>query len=125
LRTRHFITVVASQYEIMPYAVLEPMALGCPIVATDVGGISELIRDHQNGLLVPTQDADKMTDACRLLLDDPSLAAKLGRQAWEDCGNLYGTQRVANQTIAAYQAAVNAFGQPRSDVKLATKNSQP
>ena len=67
LRYRHFVTIVASQYEIMPYAVLEPMALGCPIVATDVGGISELIRNQQNGLLVPSQDADKMTTGLQTL----------------------------------------------------------
>lgn len=125
LRTSHFITIVASQYEIMPYAVLEAMALGCPIVATDVGGISELIRDHQNGLLVPTQDAEGMAGACRLLLDDPSLAARLGRQAWEDCRDLYGAQRVAAQTIAAYQAAVNAFKQQRSNVGQTATGSQP
>jgi len=125
LRTRHFLTIVASQYEIMPYAVLEPMALGCPIVATDVGGISELIRNHQNGLLIPTQDAGKMTEACRLLLDDPSVAARLGHQAWEDCRDRYGTQRVAKQTIAAYEAAVNAFGQLRSSVERTAGGSQP
>jgi glycosyltransferase involved in cell wall biosynthesis len=125
LRTRHFITIVASQYEIMPYAVLEPMAYGCPIVATDVGGISELIRDHQNGLLVPTQDVDKMTDACKLLLNDRSLAARLGRQAWVDCRDLYGTQRVAKQTIAAYEAAMNAFRQERSSVERTATGSQP
>jgi len=39
LRTHCFLTVVASQYEIMPYSILEAMALGCPIVATSVGGI--------------------------------------------------------------------------------------
>jgi glycosyltransferase involved in cell wall biosynthesis len=125
LRTRHFITIVASQYEIMPYAVLEPMALGCPIVATDVGGISELIRDHRNGLLVPTQDAGKMTEACKLLLDDPSAAARLGCQAWEDCRDLYGAERVANQTIATYDAAVNAFRQQQSNVGQTATGSQP
>ena len=56
LRRESFLTIVASQQEVMPYSVLEAMSLGCPLVATAVGGIPEVITHRRNGLLVPSQD---------------------------------------------------------------------
>ena len=109
LRRKHFATIIASQYEMMPYTVLEAMSLGCPLVATAVGGIPDLIQDQRNGLLVPSQDVRAMAAACRKLLDDHALAARLGRQAWRDCREFYRPDNIAKQTIAAYEEANNNF----------------
>ena len=109
LRRKCFLTIVASQYEIMPYSVLEAMSLGCPIVATNVGGIPEMIQDRHNGLLVPSQDPSKMSAACKALLDDPAFAASLGDQSWNDCRELYGPATIAQQTSEAYCDAIRAF----------------
>jgi glycosyltransferase involved in cell wall biosynthesis len=106
LRATSFATIVASQHEIMPYAVLEAMSLGCPLVATAVGGIPELIKNQQNGLLVPSQDVGALAGACVRLLDDRALAVRLGRQAWRDCRDLYGSERIAEQTVNAYREAI-------------------
>jgi len=106
LRPTSFATIVASQHEIMPYSVLEAMSLGCPIVATAVGGIPELIKNQQNGLLVPSQDIEALASACAQLLDDRALAVRLGRQAWQDCRDLYSSARIANQTVDAYKEAI-------------------
>jgi glycosyltransferase involved in cell wall biosynthesis len=110
LRPKHFVTIIASQYEICPYSVLEAMSFGCPVVATDVGGIPELIKDNCNGLLVSSQNPEAMTAACRKLLDDPTLAARLGRQAWQDCAKYYATENIAEQTVAAYRKVIETFG---------------
>lgn len=109
LRAKHFATVVASQYETYCYAVLEAMSFGCPLVATAVGAIPELIRDRENGLLVPSQDVKAMASACRRLLDDRALAARLGRQAWQDCRTFYGSENIAKQTVSAFQEAIDTF----------------
>jgi glycosyltransferase involved in cell wall biosynthesis len=109
LRRSHFATIVASRYEIMPYSVLEAMSLGCPIVATSVGGIPELIQDRSNGLLVPSDDVRAMTAACRTLLDDHALAVRLGHQAWQDCRALYAPEKIAEQTVVAYREAIRVF----------------
>jgi glycosyltransferase involved in cell wall biosynthesis len=109
LRTKCYATIIASRYEILPYSVLEAMSLGCPLIATAVGGIPELITDHRNGLLFPSDDLEAMTSACEKLLCDAELAARLGRQAWRDCRDFYGPENIAKQTIAAYQRAVEAF----------------
>jgi glycosyltransferase involved in cell wall biosynthesis len=113
LRSRCSVTIVASQYEILPYAVLEAMAHGCPIVATSVGGSPELIRNMDNGLLVPTQDASALVNACNLLLNNPDLAARLGARAWNDCHLKYTSEKLATQTIAAYREAQANFNQTR------------
>jgi glycosyltransferase involved in cell wall biosynthesis len=74
----------------MPVAVLEAAAMGLPVVATRVGGLSYLIRDDENGLLVPDDDAPAMIDAIHRLLNEPGLAKRLSangrvlaeRSAW-------------------------------------------
>jgi len=109
LRARHFATIIASQQENAPYSVLEAMAHGCPVVATAVGGIPELIKDERNGLLVPSQDVKAMAAACQKLLDNKALAARIARQAWQDCREFHGSEIIAEQTIAAYQDAIHAF----------------
>jgi len=59
--------------------------------------------------LVPSQDVNAMANACQMLLDAPDLAARIGRQAWLDCRNLYGSDNVAAQTVAAYRKAIESF----------------
>jgi glycosyltransferase involved in cell wall biosynthesis len=62
-------------------AVLEAMADGRAVVATRVGGIPEIVEDGVSGVLVPPGDADALAGAMRRLLDDPTLAARLGAAA--------------------------------------------
>ncbi len=109
LRREHFLTVVASRHEVMPYSVLEPMSLGCPVVATHVGGIPEMITDKRNGLLVPPEDAKAMALACQKLLENPIFAARIGLQAWQDCQELCAPELIARQTIGVYQEAIDKF----------------
>jgi glycosyltransferase involved in cell wall biosynthesis len=109
LRNEHFLTIVASQFEILPYAVIEAMSLGCPIVASNVGGIPELITNRKNGILFRSQDVGDLISACRTLLDNHVLASSLGSQARKDCLELFSASRVATQTISAYQTAIKIF----------------
>jgi glycosyltransferase involved in cell wall biosynthesis len=72
----------------MPVGVVEAFAMGLPVVATNVGGIADLITDGENGLLVPVDADQAMADAILRLLRDPLLAAKLsqnGRRFAEAC----------------------------------------
>ena len=74
------VCVVPSRWEeAFCLAAAEPLARGRPLVATRVGAIPELVRDGVTGLLVPPADPPALARAIQRLLDDPELAAVLGR----------------------------------------------
>lgn len=75
--------VLSSDYEGMPNALMEAMALGLPCVSTDCGGggAKFLVRDGENGLLVPQKDVDAMARAMDKILSDQEFAKKLGGNA--------------------------------------------
>ena len=63
-----------------PVSVIEACALGLPVVATDVGGIPDLLTDNENALLVPDDDDEAMAAAILRLLRTPDLASQLSLQ---------------------------------------------
>lgn len=65
----------------MPVSVLEAMALGLPIISTNVGGIPYLIKDKENGILVPANDENEMATAIINLLNNPEEANRLSLSA--------------------------------------------
>lgn len=75
--------VLSSDYEGMPNALLEAMALGLPVVATDCpcGGPRAVIQDEVNGLLIPVRDLEAMAAAIDRLLVDRVFAEGLGKEA--------------------------------------------
>ena len=77
--------VLSSDFEGMPNALLEAMAVGAPVVSTDCpcGGPREVIRDGENGRIVPCRDAQALADAMADLLRDPVRASQMGAAARE------------------------------------------
>jgi len=67
----------------MPNAVLEAMACEKAVVATPVGGILDVVKDSETGLIVPANDAESLSNAIIKLLDDQSLRNRLGKAARE------------------------------------------
>jgi glycosyltransferase involved in cell wall biosynthesis len=109
LRKSAFLTISASRYEVVGYSILEAMSLGCPVIATAVGGVPEVIRDSSNGLLVKSDDVTSLVVACKRLLGNSHLAARLGRQGWLDCKSYFDPKKIAKQTIDVYSAAICYF----------------
>ncbi|MFC4949912.1 glycosyltransferase family 4 protein [Pseudonocardia sp. GCM10023141] len=75
--------VLPSRSEGQPMALLEAMAHGMCVIATDVGGIPEMIDDGRSGLLIPPDDVEALGAALRRVLGDADLRSALGRAARE------------------------------------------
>lgn len=75
--------VLSSNYEGLSNALLEAMMLGMPCISTNCAGSDEIIRDGENGLLIPVGNAEKLSDALDRLLGDKELQDKLGENARE------------------------------------------
>jgi glycosyltransferase involved in cell wall biosynthesis len=77
------LAVCCSDFEGGPLAVMEYMGAELPVIATRVGGLPELIRDGENGALVPPRDSAALAEGAQRLLADPALRQRLGRAGRE------------------------------------------
>lgn len=88
---------LSSSTEGMSIALIEAMAAGCPIVVTAVGGNTELIQHEVIGLVVPPDDEPAMRAAIRRLLDDRSLATRLGAAAQAKAQQQYSVEAMVRR----------------------------
>jgi len=98
--------VCAPWYEPFGIVPLEAMACGVPVVAAAVGGLRDTVVDHATGLHVPPRDPEAIASALSLLLENPTLRAKLGQAGERRARTRYSWDRVAAETEKAYQLAV-------------------
>jgi glycosyltransferase involved in cell wall biosynthesis len=94
--------VLPSRSEAFPNAVLEAMAAGLPVVASGVCGIRELVAHEQTGLLVPPDRPDALTHQICRVLEDDSLAGRLGLAARADARARYSFDRMVEQFESLY-----------------------
>ena len=83
-------------------SLLEAMAAGCPVIASDVGGIPDVVTDGVNGLLVPAGDRDALALALHRLLVDRDLAQRLGREARETIRRRFTTAHAIERLDQIY-----------------------
>jgi glycosyltransferase involved in cell wall biosynthesis/O-antigen/teichoic acid export membrane protein len=102
LLARCSFSVLPSLTEGMPNAVLESLAQGRAVVASAVGGVPEIL-ERGGGILVPPGDARALADAMRALLTDPALAAGLGAEGRVLVHDLFGIDRMVEESLRLYQ----------------------
>ena len=96
--------LLTSDYEGLPYTVLEAMAAGVPVAATRVGGVPEQVVDGETGFLFPPGDPAAAAAAVERILADPEGAARLGDAGRERARREFGLERMVSETVALYDA---------------------
>ena len=110
------IFVLPSRFEGLSLALLEAMAAARPVVATAVSGSVEVIRDGENGVLVPREDPAMMAEAIRQLAVTPERAQQMGEQARADVLRHFTVDVVARQYEALYARRLRAHDRTGSPV---------
>lgn len=97
------IFVLPSHWEGMPIAVLEAMAAGLPVVATAVGGTTEVVVPGETGLLVPPADPTALAQAMVTLLTDPALCHRFGLAGRKRVEQQFSIEQTVAKTVALYE----------------------
>jgi len=95
--------VSSSKREGLPIALLEAMAYGLPIVATDVGASAETVCNGEGGLIVAPNDTTALADALKRLLDDATLRARLGGAARRRVEKHFSVSKLAHDYLSMYR----------------------
>lgn len=102
----HIVCLPSFYGEGVPKALIEAAACGRPIVTTDMPGCREIVRDGQNGLLVPPREPARLADALARLVGDPALRRQLGARGRERAVAEFGERQVIAATLAIYRQAL-------------------
>ena len=100
--------VLSSRSEGMPLAILEAMAAGLPVVASDVGGIGELVVDGETGVLVRPGDRDALAAALERLAGDRALRKRMGAAGRARAEALFDLPRFLDAHAALYERELTA-----------------
>lgn len=97
------VQVLPSHYEGLPTVLLEAMSCGVPVVATDIGGNSDVISSGVNGFLVPPKCPEEMAKIVMRLIDDASLRENIGRAARKTIEKYYTWDKIADNILKCYE----------------------
>jgi len=96
--------VLPSLSEGLSNAVLEAMAMGLPVVATRIGGLTEQVEDRVSGLLVEATNPIALAEAIRRLLGDSDLRTRLGQAARRAAGQRFSIEAMVDAYDQLYEA---------------------
>jgi glycosyltransferase involved in cell wall biosynthesis len=104
------ISLLVTNWEGFPLSILEAMRAGLPVVASDVGGVAESVRDGESGFLVPRADVAQLRDRIERLLTDPRLRTRLGASGRERFVRDFTLDVSVARTLAVYRDTLAAAG---------------
>ena len=110
LLTEGDVFVRPSLLEGMPLTVLEAMACGLPVIATPVGGTTELIEDGVNGYLVQPGNGSQLAERLCVLLGDSDLRREMGSRGRKLVDSGYNWDDISEKTATVYRQALGYRG---------------
>ena len=97
------IFVLPTYFEGLPMSLLEGMASGCACLATEVGGIPQVVTDRKDGILIPAKDVQALKDSLRELLQNPQLQEELGINGRRTIEEKFELGKSVRKLIQIYQ----------------------
>ena len=104
--------VLTSDREGLPNVILEALAAGVPAVATNVGGVGELLADGVTGYVVPPRDLSTLVNRVIGMLDDKGFRAECGRRGREYVQSHFSISAMVDRTVALYNSILRSRGLP-------------
>jgi len=95
-----------TRQEGLPLTILEAMANGLPVIASDIGGISQVIEDGGDGLLVKPGDVSELISAIRILKDNEDMRIQLSNAARKTIEDKYSKERMVDETLAVFSSVM-------------------
>ncbi len=93
-------------YEALGIVNLEALACETPVIATNVGGVSEAVRDGENGLIIQPNNAKKLADALQYLLDNEDVRRRFGDMGRKWMSNNFSNEIVVERLLAIYKELI-------------------
>jgi glycosyltransferase involved in cell wall biosynthesis len=104
------IFVLPSRWEGLPMVILEAMAHGLPVVSTPVGGIPEIVKSGENGILVPEEDPNSLSEVIFRLLHDSDLLENLSKNAYEFVKQYYSIETYTKNLLGLFRGILEENG---------------
>jgi lipopolysaccharide heptosyltransferase II len=105
----HCVVLATTTHEAFGRVIVEAQALGVPVVATEVGGVIDIIQDEKTGLLVPPEDPQRMADAVIRIFQDEGLAKYIVAAAYRQVCEKFNLKAMVEKTLAVYEEASTQF----------------
>lgn len=106
VRKSRFIVVPSIWYENCPYSVLETLAISKTIIGSNLGGIPELVKNNESGLIYTYNKPKELQEKMRVLFENKELADELGKNAKQIAKKEYSKESYYNKIINIYEGAV-------------------
>jgi glycosyltransferase involved in cell wall biosynthesis len=102
--------VLASKSEMFPISILEAMRAGLPVIASRVGGVSEIVTHGETGLLVERQSVEELSNALNRMIDSPAVRESLGKEGRRQFLSKHLSIIMEEQTLALYANVLRTHG---------------
>ena len=102
--------VLTSNWEGLPRSIIEAMRAGLPVIASDVGGVNELVEEGVTGYLVPRGDVETLRARLETLIDNPELRQQMGMAGYERFIEKFTFDRMLKETVKVYEEVLQKQG---------------